>query len=69
MIKDFEHKRIAVILGGYSKERAVSLRSGENIFNALCRTLSVTPLDCVLSGGLGNTTEENISTNNTNETG
>src|SRR3989344_5289494 len=41
----------------------------ENIFNVLCRTLSVTPLDCVLAGGIGNNTEENSNTNNTNETG
>jgi len=41
----------------------------ENIFNALCRTLVVTPLDCVLTGDIGNNTQGNTNTNNTNETG
>ena len=39
----------------------------ENILNVLCRTLVVTPLDCVLTGEILNTTG-NTTPNDTNET-
>ena len=34
-LKDFEGKKIAVLYGGISDEREVSLRSGKNVFEAL----------------------------------
>lgn len=34
-IEDLKQKRIAVVCGGWSSEREVSLRSGEKVFNAL----------------------------------
>ena len=65
-IKSDKH---SITISSSQNTETIDNLTDENIFNALCRTLSVTPLDCVLSGGLGNTTEENIITNNTNETG
>ncbi len=35
MIKEFKDKTITVLCGGDSKERDVSLRSGQNVYNAL----------------------------------
>ena len=35
MIDQFKHKKIGVICGGYSRERAISMQSGQNIHNAL----------------------------------
>ncbi len=35
MIAEFKSKRIAVLCGGYSEEREVSLRSGKNVLEAL----------------------------------
>ena len=34
-IDEYKNKRIAVISGGVSSEREVSLKSGKNVFNAL----------------------------------
>jgi D-alanine-D-alanine ligase len=45
-IDQYEHKVIAVISGGISSEREISLRSGNNVFNALKRMgLNVIHLD------------------------
>ena len=35
ILKKFQNKKIAVLYGGISEEREVSLRSGENIYKAL----------------------------------
>jgi D-alanine-D-alanine ligase len=37
MIKELKNKKIGVLLGGYSEERAVSLKSGENVYNSLIK--------------------------------
>lgn len=36
-VERFRNKRIAVLLGGVSSEREISIRSGENIYNALVK--------------------------------
>ena len=35
ILKKFQNKKIAVLYGGISGEREVSLRSGENVYKAL----------------------------------
>lgn len=35
-VKQFHGKRIGVLMGGDSSEREISLRSGENVYRALC---------------------------------
>ena len=35
ILKKFQNKKIAVLYGGISEEREVSLRSGENVYKAL----------------------------------
>ncbi|MFN9595210.1 MAG: D-alanine--D-alanine ligase [Bacteroidota bacterium] len=43
-------KRIAVILGGYSSERHISVESGRNIFEKLSSSEKYTPIPLFLSG-------------------
>jgi D-alanine-D-alanine ligase len=35
MIKNLKNKRIGILMGGWSSEREISLRSGENVFQSL----------------------------------
>ncbi|MFT5171646.1 MAG: D-alanine-D-alanine ligase [Candidatus Marinamargulisbacteria bacterium] len=46
-MNELKTKRIGVLLGGFSKEREVSLRSGQNVFEALvrlgCQVIKIDP--------------------------
>ncbi|MDV7397520.1 hypothetical protein RZS08_39325, partial [Arthrospira platensis SPKY1] len=46
-----QKKRIAVILGGYSYERHISVESGRNIFEKLSSSDKYEPIPVFLSGG------------------
>ena len=40
-------KKIGVLMGGWSKEREISLRSGKAVYEALCRMgYNVISIDC-----------------------
>ena len=46
LLKRFSGKKIAVLMGGMSSEREISLRSGNNVFNALKKLgLDAVPID------------------------
>lgn len=47
ILKKFQNKRIAVLYGGISEEREVSLRSGQNIYDALT-SFSELKNNCIL---------------------
>lgn len=47
ILKKFQNKRIAVLYGGVSEEREVSLRSGQNIYDALT-SFSELKNNCIL---------------------
>ena len=47
ILKKFQNKKIAVLYGGISEEREVSLRSGQNVYNALT-SFSELKNNCIL---------------------
>lgn len=52
--QESSQKRIAVILGGYSSERHISVESGRNIYEKLSSSAKYEPIPVFLTGSAGN---------------